>query len=265
MNMLLREMRMGLKQMLIWCAGMAALLATGMGKYAGMSGNIDQLNTYMVVVPAPIRSLMGLNDFNLGEALGFYGVMFTFLLLIAGVHAAMQGAGALVSEERDRTAEFLLVKPVSRLRVLAVKLLAAFIQAMALNLVTWAVSAAALSSYYPGGGYAGGLAGLMGSLLLFQLVFLAIGVAVAALIRKPERAAAMASGALMAAFLCTLVAGLTGALGFLNHLTPFGVFAARHVLNEGGLSVWAFAYAVLICAAAAALALRLYPRRDILL
>lgn len=265
MNIFLREMRRSIKALLLWCFGIAALLAAGMGKYAGMHTAADALNAYWAILPAPMRALFGIGSFDLSTALGFYGVMFAFLLLTAGVHASMLGAGALVREEQERTAEFLLVKPVSRSRVMAAKYLAAWVQTVILNLVTWAVSALALAPYYPDGAHAASLIRLIGGLMLFQWVFLAVGAAMGAVIRKPERAAAAASGVLMSAFLLTMLAGLDEALDFLNLISPFGLFSARHTLTGNGLPGWSWAYTVLVCGGATALAFRIYPRKDILI
>lgn len=263
MNIFKREMRRSVKGLLLWCFGMVAMLGAGMGKYAGLQATAGTLNAMVALYPAPLRVLFGVGDFDLGTPMGFYGVLYLFLLLIAGVHATMLGANILAKEERDRTAEFLLVKPISRPRIMAYKYGAALLQILLLNLVAWAVGAAALLPYLPQGGYGMQLAALMGGMLLFQTVFLAVGAACAALMRKAERAAALASYVLVATFLLSLFAGLYSGLDFLQQVSPFGVFAARHVLIEGGLPWWAFAYALALVGGCMGVAFWRYPKRDI--
>ena len=47
---------------------------------------------------------------------------------MATVHAAMLGADIISKEERDKTAEFLFVKPISRNKIIISKLLGSFSQ-----------------------------------------------------------------------------------------------------------------------------------------
>lgn len=59
----------------------------------------------------------------------------------------MLGSGIISKEERDKTAEFLLVKPVSRAHIMTAKLLAALTLLAVFFLVTYA-SAYGILSYY---------------------------------------------------------------------------------------------------------------------
>lgn len=263
MNLFKREMRRCVKGLILWCLGMVAMLGAGMGKYAGLQASAGSLNAMIALYPTPLRVLFGVGDFDLGTPMGFYGVLYLFLLMIAGVHATMLGANILAKEERDRTAEFLLVKPVSRVRIMTIKYGAALLQILLLNVAVWGGGAASLLPYLPQGGFGEQLAALTGGMLLFQTVFLTVGAACAALIRRAERAAAVASYVLVAAFLLSLFAGLHSGLGFLQQVSPFGVFAARRVLIEGGLPWWAFAYALAAIGGGMGLAFWRYPKRDI--
>ena len=62
--------------------------------------------------------LLGFSDLDLSKVSGYYGMLFIYLLLMATIHAAMLGATIIAKEERDKTSEFLFVKPVSRSKVI---------------------------------------------------------------------------------------------------------------------------------------------------
>ena len=54
---------------------------------------------------------------------------------MATIHAAMLGATIIAKEERDKTAEFLFVKPVSRSKIISFKLLVALVNIVILTIV----------------------------------------------------------------------------------------------------------------------------------
>ena len=56
---------------------------------------------------------------------------------MATIHAAMLGATIIAKEERDKTSEFLFAKPVLRSTIITAKLLAAFVNIVVFNLITF--------------------------------------------------------------------------------------------------------------------------------
>jgi len=76
--------------------------------------------------PASVRAILGINLDYITSLLGFYSFIFTFIILCGAIQAMNLGVSILSKEARERTADFLLVKPVSRTSIVSAKLLAAF-------------------------------------------------------------------------------------------------------------------------------------------
>lgn len=234
MNIYWREIRANLAALLAWCAGMVFMVGAGMGKFAGMASAGQSINDFMSSLPAAVQALFGSDRLDLSKASGFYGVLYLYLLMMAAIHASLLGANILAKEERDRTSEFLFVKPVSRDKVIAVKLLAAFTNVVVLNVVTYGASTALLATFGQGEDVSQYLQTLMGGMFCLQLIFLAWGSASAGLVKKPAAAAGLASAAMLATFVLSVFIDFDERLAFLKYATPFKYFDAGQLLPPNG-------------------------------
>lgn len=97
------------------------------------------------------------------------------------IHASMLGANIISKEERDKTTEFLMVKPISRTKILTSKLLAALANVLILNLVTLVLSIAIVGKYSHGEAVTSEIQMLTVGMLILQAIFLFIGSGIAAI------------------------------------------------------------------------------------
>lgn len=232
MNLYIRELRAHRKSLVIWSVSMALLIAGGMGKYsAGLGAGPEGFNELMDALPQSLQKFFGVGIFDLSNILDYFGVLFIYLALIAGVHAAMLGAGIISKEERDKTAEFLMVKPLSRTSIVTSKLLAATTIILIFNIVTGISSYMMLSYYANGTPFTQGLVKLMFSLLAIQLLFVAIGSFSAAVISKPKLSSAMATGVLLFMFILSVIVDLSDKMASLRYITIFQYFDAKDILK----------------------------------
>lgn len=262
MNIYRRELKAHRKPLLIWSACMLFLVAAGMGKYSSQLGTGLNINDLMQTMPAALQKFFGLGVLDLSVAVEYFGVLFTYIALVAAVHAAMLGAEIVSKEERDKTAEFLMAKPVSRARILTAKLAAALTNVLALNLFTAAGSFGVLNYYSQGAPFAGRWGMLMAALLAVQAFFLATGVFFASLTGKHSLATGAATGLLLLLFVIFVITDIFGRTDFLRYLTPFKFFDAK-VLMAGKYENIYTLITVLCVAAFVFFAYRFYRRRDL--
>ncbi|CAM5207458.1 ABC transporter OS=Lysinibacillus sphaericus OX=1421 GN=LYSIN_01899 PE=4 SV=1 [Lysinibacillus sphaericus] len=114
MNIFLKELKSHRKSLIFWSIGVFLMVASGMTKYEAYSSSGQSINKLMADMPKSLRAVLGFNDLDLTKASGYYGMLFLYLVLMATIHAVMLGATIIAKEERDKTSEFLFVKPVSR-------------------------------------------------------------------------------------------------------------------------------------------------------
>ena len=234
MNIFVREMKAHRKSLITWCIGVFLMTASGMSKYAVYSTNGQSMNNLVAQMPKSMQAMLGLSSFDLSKAIGYYGVLFLYLVLMTTIHASMLGANIISKEERDKTSEFLFVKPVSRNKVITSKLLAALVNVSLINIITLISSLVMVGRYSKGEDVTGEITILMGGMYILQLMFMLIGTGIAAISNKPKNAAAVATGILLATFVLNIAIDLNENLDSLKYLTPFKYFDAKWTLLSSG-------------------------------
>ena len=260
MNVYRKEIRSGLRSMLFWSLGVLLFLAASMQKYSALSLDPASLNI-MTQLPKALQDMFGVGYLDFTKLSGFYGMIYPYLVLMAAVHASMQGAVIVSKEERDHTSEFLYAKPASRLNVLTAKGLAALTAAAVLNLVIFAAS---LSLFGGEAGMLATIAWLSAGLFLVQLVFLAFGVWAAAAFARPKAATGIVTGGMLGTYLLSIAIDVSGKLGALKAFTPFEYFDARRIIGRGeGLNIGYVLLSLALTAVLTAWACRSFSRRDL--
>jgi ABC-2 type transport system permease protein len=235
MNIFIREMRAHRKSLIAWCIGMLFMIVSGMGKYSAYVESGQSVNELISTMPKTLRAVLGFGDFDLTKASGFYGILFLYLVIMATIHASMLGANIISKEERDKTTEFLMVKPVSRNNIITSKLLAAILNVIILNLVTLILSITITGKYSRGEEITGDILILMVGMFILQLLFLFIGTGIAAVSKNPKTSSSIATSVLMIAFIISVITDMNNKLEGLKYVTPFKYFSAGSIMYGGGL------------------------------
>lgn len=235
MNIFWKEMKSYRKSLIFWSIGVFLMVASGMAKYAGLSSSGQSMNDLMADMPKSLKAILGIGALDLNTASGYYGLLYLYLLLMATIHAAMLGANIISKEERDKTSEFLFVKPVSRNRIITSKLLAAFANVVIFNLVTFISSILIVGKYSDGESINTDIATTMLGMFIVQILFLVIGTAIAAVKKKSKSAGSIATGILLLTFIISVAIDLNEKIEGLKYITPFKYFEPKNVMYGGGL------------------------------
>ncbi|PLR99244.1 ABC transporter permease subunit [Bacillus sp. T33-2] len=263
MNIFLKELRSHRKSLIFWCIGAFLMVASGMTKFDAYSSSGQSINDLMADIPTSLRAVLGLSDLDLTKAGDYYGMLFLYLLLMATIHAAMLGATIIAKEERDKTSEFLFVKPVSRNKVITAKLLAAFTNIVIFNFATFISSIILLGQYSDDKAVNGEIAILMAAMFILQVLFMVIGSALAAVKKKPKTAATSAAGILLITYMLSIVIDLNENIEGLRYFTPFKYFEAKNVMYGGGFNVVFVVISLILVLSLLAATYVYYKKRDL--
>lgn len=263
MNIFLKELKSHRKSLLLWSIGVFLMVASGMAKYAAYSSSGQSINDLMADLPKSLRAVFGISEVDLSKVSGYYAMLFLYLLLMATIHAAMLGATIIAKEERDKTSEFLFVKPVSRSTIITAKLVAAFTNIVIFNLVTFLSSIVLIGKYSKGVAVNGDIALLMVGMFILQLLFLVIGSALAAVKRKPKTAASLATGILLLTYMLSVVIDLNENMDSLKYFTPFKYFEAKNIMYGGGLDRICVVISIVLITALSMVTYVFYKKRDL--
>lgn len=261
MNIFLRELKANRKALIIWCVCMFFLVLSGMGKYtAYSSGATSEVFNKM---PFSMKALLGIGSFDVTKISGFFAFLFPYIELTAAIHAVLLGSGIIAKEERDKTTEFLMVKPTSRVTIVTSKLLAALVNIVIVNIVALFSSIVMVNAYNKGKDISGEIAMFLLSMFIVQLIFLSLGALLSAFMRNPKASGSLATGILIGSFVISKITDLTDRINALNVLSPFKYFSYQDIVNGDGLSFGIVILSVLLVAAFSVSTYFFYMKRDL--
>ncbi len=232
MTLVRHELRQGKTSFLIWTASIVFLLATCIFLFPEMKGQMDSV-TDIFASMGSFTEAFGMDRLNFGTPIGFYAVGCGYVLGLGGAfYASLCAIGILSKEEKEKTAEFLLTHPISRIRIVTEKLIAVLIQITAMNLFIYAVSVgsiAAVGEAIPWKEI--NLLHLAYYLLQAELAGICFGIS--ALLRKGSAGAGLGVAAMM--YFLNLVANIADVAEFLKYITPFGYCEGASIVSGGKL------------------------------
>lgn len=253
MNIFLREMKTNAKSLLIWCLSMVFLIYAGLLKYSAFAKTGDAVMQFMSQIPESMKVVMGIAEgADLTSVAVFYSIFFLYFILLATVHSSMLGALIIAKEERDKTADFLFVKPITRSYAITCKIAAALVNILILNLVTFVTSLISVEHYNTGTPLTYPVFLICVALFLIQLIFLALGLLLGALAKSAKSATSIVTALILVSFILKVVIDLNADLDFLRAFSPFLYFNADTVMFQKQIdpafSLLSFALALLSAA-----------------
>jgi ABC-2 type transport system permease protein len=257
------EFRTRLKSVIIWSAGLVALIVFYLSIYPAFSEQAELLNEMMAKFPPQLLAAFGMGKIDMASLMGYFSFIFIFIQLCLAIQAANYGFGLVSIEESELTADFLLSKPVSRWQVMNSKLLAALTSLLITDLVVWMVSFTCLLAVRGSRTYdARTLFLLFLSLVIFQLFFLSVGLVVSLLVKRVRSVTPYALGLAFGTYILNAFSGIFGDVK-LELITPFKHFDPTYILQNVAYNTPLVLLNVAVTIVAIVASYWLYIRRDI--
>ena len=260
MTLMKHELKQGRKSLMIWTAAIGFLLAVCVFMFPEMKGEMDGVSD-MFASMGRFTEAFGMDRINFGRLMGFYAVECGNILGLGGAFfAALCGVSILAKEEKEHTAEFLLTHPVSRVHIVAQKLLAVMIQIIVMNVLVCVLSIASIA--------------LIGEtiswkeLLLLHLAFLFLQIEIAgicfgisAFLRRGGLGIGLGIAAVM--YFLNLIANISDSAKFLKYITPFGYTEGADIVSNASLDTGLVLLGMLYCVIGVVVAFMKYCKKDI--
>ena len=262
MNIYKHELKANYKIALIWIITLCGIVAMIMAFFSMMKSEMKLFVKMMDSFPPVMKAMMGIVVENFNTSIGYYTFAFTYTLLFGAIQAMNLGIGIVSKEERERTADFLLTKPVSRVRILTLKLLSALTIFVMTNVVYSAVSAVFVVSMSDGNFALTEFILINASLFFSQLIFFSIGLIISVLAKKIKTVLPVSLGLVFAFFAISAFA-VTSADDKLRYVTPFQYFKTEAILAQGKYETIYIVLGLAIIVAALIASYTIFKRRDI--
>jgi ABC-2 type transport system permease protein len=262
-NIFKHEYRIRLRAVITWSVAITALVIFFFSIFPAFADQAALTNQLMAKFPQEMKDAFGLDKIDMSTVMGFFGFIFVFIQLCLAIQAGNFGFGLVSIEEAEKTADFLLTKPVRRGNILTSKLAAAICSLITTELVITVASLVATSLFNGGREYKlGTLFLLMGSMLIFQLFFLSLGLLISLLVNKIHNVTPFSLGLAFGAYVLNAFSGVLGDVK-LEYITPFKHLDPIYIVKHSAFDPRLLVLNIAISVAAVAISYWLYIRRDI--
>ncbi len=231
MNMFLHELKAYRKSTITWTCSLIALTVLFLAMFPAFSKEAETFKELMEGFPEPVRKALGLSVDSISSILGFYSYAFLYITLCGAIQAMNLGTSIISKEVREKTADFLLTKPVTRTQIMTSKLLAALTSLVITN-VAYLTASSVMVSIVKTEDYSYKIFFMISITLFFvQLFFLALGVIVSVAASKIKSVLPISLGTVFAFFIIGMLASTIGD-DLIRYITPFKYFDANYIIKN---------------------------------
>lgn len=262
MNMYLHELKTYRKSIIIWSICLVVYFLLSANKLSALDSAGQDVNKLMEDMPRAIRAIMG-GELDISTTAGYYGVCFVYVVLMGGIHAALLGANIIAKEEQEKTVEFLMVKPVSRTKILIGKLAASLTNMVIFNFVSFGIGIWFFKNYASSTFSTGDLVMLHAGLFLTQLIFMAIGNAIAAINKQSRSAGSLSISILLGTYFLSIIVALSDKIDFLKYFTPFKYFEVAPIVRGESWGIEYYIISLFIIIGCIGCTFFFYQKRDL--
>lgn len=264
MNIFFKELKSHSRSLIIWSAALVMYIAMAMIKYDATASVGDSMTALIEAMPKIFQSMLGMGYFDLNSPIGFFAATFLYLMLLGAIHGAMLGANILSSEERDKTTEFLMVKPVTRNMVILAKMCASFVLIVVFNTIVAITSIFIVNGYGKNGEtFTNEVLALMIGFFVIELIFFFIGFFLSTILKRSKFAPSLVTSILLSTFLYSVLADMFENLSWLRYLSPFSYFEPKMLLGFVDPNPIQIGIGILSIIVLASLSFVFYNKRDL--
>ncbi|MEJ9210600.1 ABC transporter permease subunit [Bacillus smithii] len=262
MNMFLYELKAYRKSTIIWTLSLVALIAFFLSMFPSISKDAEEFKKLIEGYPASVRKAIGLNVENVFSILGFYSYSFLYITLCGAIQAMNLGVSIFSKEIREKSADFLFAKPVTRTNIMTAKLLAALTSLVMTNVV-YLAAANIIASQVKTEEYSNKTFFMISITLFFiQIIFLSLGMIMSVMIRKIRSVLTVSLGTVFALFIVGMLSS-TSDDNVLRYFSPFKYFDTTYIIKHSSYELRFLILGMGIVIVSIAASYFIYTKKDI--
>ena len=266
-NLFYKEMKRNAFALMLWMIVITLLITVTMSVYRTFFENQQKVLGMMSLVPKGALQFKGISDFgDLLSVLGFYAVNNVIYMMVLGsIFAIVLSSNILLKEEYNKTAEYLLTRPVTRGEIFFSKLSVIFLHIFLLNLVTALAGFICMELVKMGPFSIRAFLILSLYTFLLNLLFGATGLFLSTLVKRPKPITTFCIGLVLFFYFIYTLSKITESISKLGYLSPFK-YVSLDVIKPGyKLNLGHLFYFIGITLILTGISYRLYKRKDIYL
>lgn len=261
MNMFLHELRAYRKSTITWACSMAALAVMYIFVFSAIAGDIESFKNLLNSMPEVVRKLLSIYVESISTLEGFYSFVFVYIVLCGAIQAMNLGVSIVSKEVREKTADFLLTKPVSREKILTYKLLAALTSLAITNIIYLAITVP--MTFTVKSEFSMKVFLMISATLFFvQLMFMSLGVIVSVIAGKIKSVISISLSTVFGFFIVNMLGSVIGDKA-VRYITPFKYFDLEYIVKNAAYETSYVIVGTIFVIAAIAASYLVYVKKDI--
>jgi ABC-2 type transport system permease protein len=237
MNIFKMELRLKRKGFWTWTIVMSIIIVVFLALFPTYKTMFEGFDELILSMPPHIINALGLSGFNFTKVLEYYAYCHQYILIAGMIYALMLGTKSLVSEESDRTIEFLYAKPVSRSRIYTEKMVSS-IAIFLLFTIIQAVITGFFCVLYKEPEIASttmilDVFRIYISFALIGIMFLGLGMFLSSIMKSSSSASSLSLGIFFLLYMLGMLSNMFESLSFLRYTAPLEYLRPRDMMNGG--------------------------------
>ena len=264
-NLFLKEFGKNSLSLIIWTIVITIFISVTMAVYPVFLKNQSKIIGMINIVPSELLQFKGISNMkDFLSVLGFYAVNnIIYMMVLGSIYAIVLSSGILLKEEYNKTAEYLLTRPLTRSEIFISKLAVICLNVFVLNLITavagficlelvknepFSIKAFSILSLYT---------------LLLNILFGTIGLFLSVLVKRSKPITAFCIGLVLIFYFIFTLSKITEGIAKIGYLSPFRYVNTDAINPAYSIDIWHLAYFIGISVLLTGLSYKFYKRKDI--
>jgi len=219
----------------------------------------------MSLVPKEALQFKGISNFNdMLSPLGFYSVNnIIYMMVLGSIFAIVLSSNILLKEEYNKTAEYLMVRPITRSEIFISKLTVVIFYIFLLNLITALIGYASIKLVHSGPVNNQSFVVLSAYTFLLNTLFGATGLFMSTLVKRPKPITTLGIGVVLFFYFIYTLSKITDSVAQFGYVSPFKFVRLDAGNPEYKLEPWHLLYFLGISLLLLSISYRIYRRKEI--
>lgn len=264
-NLFIKELGKNAMALIFWMAVITFLVSVTLSAFPAFLENQTKIMGLLRILPKGVLQFKGIsNTSDLLSVLGFYAVNNVIYMMVLGsIFSIVLASGILLKEEYEKTAEYLLTRPVTRSEVFFSKLSVVFLNIFLLNMVTALAGFISMELVKQSPYQFSSFLILSLYTLLLNLLFGSAGLFISTIIKRAKPVTTFSIGLVLVFYFIFTFSKITEKAADIGYLSPFKYVDAEVIKANYQLNPVNLVYFIGISVVLIFLSYRLYLRKDI--
>lgn len=264
-NLFLNEFRRNALSLVIWMIIITLFISVTMAVYPVFVENQSKVLGVMSLIPSGLLQFKGISDFNdFLSVLGFYSVNnIIYMMVLGSIYSIVLSSGILLKEEYNKTAEYLLTRPLTRSEIFISKLAVLTLNVLLLNLVTAMAGFISLEMVKDEPFSTRAFLILSLYTLFLNILFGATGLFLSTLVKRAKPITTFSIGLVLTFYFIFTLSKITEGISKIGYLSPFRYVDTDAINPDYTLDPWNLSYFIGLSLLLTFLSHRIYIRKDI--